>query len=66
LMGGEDAGAGAALGAGAGAGAGADGIERSRRSPMPDEDAAGLDCAGDEKAEKSLIPEDGLIVRLCA
>lgn len=40
-----------------GAGAGAEGIERSRRSFMPEFDGAG--CAGaEEKAEKSLRPPD--------
>jgi len=62
LIGGEDTGAGAALGAGAGA----EGMERSRRSPIPDEEGAGLVGAGEEKDEKSLIPLEGLIVRLCA
>ena len=49
-----------------GAGAGADGMDRSKRSFMPlAAGAAGLDGAGEEKALKSAIPPDGLIVRLC-
>ena len=62
MMGGDATGAGAALGAGTGA----EGIERSRRSPIPEEDAAGLEGAGDVKDEKSPRPLDGLIVRFCA
>lgn len=61
---GGDAIAGAAVGAGAGAGA--DGMERSRRSPRPDADAAGLDGACEEKEEKSARLLDGLVVRFCA
>jgi hypothetical protein len=56
------AGAGAALGAGAGA----EGMERSRRSPSPEEEAAGLDGAGEENEEKSERPLDGLVVLFCA
>jgi hypothetical protein len=56
------AGAGAALGAGAGA----EGMERSSKSPSPEDEAAGLDGAGDENEEKSERPLDGLVVRFCA
>lgn len=62
LIGGDATGAGAGLGAAAGA----EGIERSKRSPNPDDEAAGCDGAGDEKAEKSPSPPDGLVVRFCA
>jgi hypothetical protein len=48
-----------------GAGAGAEGMDRSRRSPRPDEDAAGWDGAGDENEEKSERPLEGLVVRFC-
>lgn len=59
FMGGEAIGL-AALGAGAGA----EGMERSRRSPRPEEDGAGWDGAGAEKAEKPPPrPLDGLVVR---
>jgi hypothetical protein len=62
FIGGEAIGA-----AGLGAGAGAEGIERSRRSPRPEDDAAGFDGAGDEKEEKSPPrPLEGLVVRFCA
>ena len=47
-----------------GAGAGAAGMERSRRSPRPEEDGAGWDGAGAEKADKSPPRRlDGLVVR---
>lgn len=47
-------------------GAGAEGIDRSRRSPIPEAArAGGLDDAGDEKALKLPMPPAGLIVRLC-
>lgn len=62
LIGGDATEAGVALGAGAGA----DGIERPRRSPISDDDAAGLDGAGEEKEEKSPRPAEGLIVRFWA
>jgi hypothetical protein len=61
FMGGEVIG-----GAAFGAGAGADGIDRSRRSPRPEEDAAGLEGSGDVKDEKSPRPLGGLVVRTCA
>jgi hypothetical protein len=41
-------------------------MERSRRSPIPDDDAAGLDGAGELNEEKSLMPLEGLMVRFCA
>jgi hypothetical protein len=64
FIGGEAIGAGAALGAGAGA----EGMERSRRSPRPDDEAgaAGLDGAGVENEEKSPSPLGGLVVRFWA
>lgn len=63
LMGGDDTGAGAALGAGAVAA----GMERSRRSPRPEADGAGLDVdAGEVNDEKSLIALGGLVVRFWA
>ena len=46
-----------------GAGAGAEGIDRSRRSFIPEAGAAGLEGAGDVKAPKSPKPAEGLIVR---
>jgi hypothetical protein len=46
-----------------GAAAGAEGIERSRRSPIPEDEAAGLDGAGDVKEENPARPLDGLVVR---
>lgn len=49
-----------------GAGAGAEGMDRSRRSAIPEVvDAAGLDGAGDEKALKLPTPPVGLMVRFC-
>ena len=49
-----------------GAGAGAEGMEKSRRSFMPDAaGAVGLDGAGDEKPPKFPSPLEGLMVRLC-
>ena len=49
-----------------GAGAGAAGIDRSRRSFMPEATGTeGSDGAGDEKALKSARALDGLIVRFC-
>jgi hypothetical protein len=62
FIGGDVIGGEAALGAGAGA----EGMDKSRRSPRPDDDAAGFDGAGDEKEEKSLRPLEGLVVRFCA
>jgi hypothetical protein len=62
FIGGDAIGAAAALGAGAGA----EGIDRSSRSPRPEEDAADLDGAGDENEAKSNRPLDGLVVRFCA
>ena len=59
LIGGDATGAGAAFGAGAGA----DGIERSRRSPSPEDEGVDLAGAGDVKEEKSPIPLGGLVVR---
>ena len=66
----EDAGGGEATGenvcCGAGAGAGAEGIERSRRSPIPpmlEDEAADLDDAGVLKEEKLPRPLEGLVVR---
>ena len=49
-----------------GAGAGAEGIDRSRRSFMPDAGAEGFDDAGDVKAAKFPKPLEGLAVRFCA
>lgn len=47
-------------------GAGAEGMERSRRSAIPDAaGAAGWDGVGEEKALKLLAPPAGLMVRLC-
>lgn len=44
-------------------GAGAEGMERSSRSPMPEDDAAGLEGAGVLKEEKLARPAEGLVVR---
>ena len=62
FVGGDCIGGEAALGAGAGA----EGMERSRRSPRPEDDAAGLDGAGEENEEKSPRPLEGLVVWFCA
>jgi hypothetical protein len=59
FMGGDDIG-----GAAFGVGAGSDGMDRSRRSPRPDDDGVGLEGSGDEKDEKSPRPLGGLVVRI--
>lgn len=62
----EDAGGGEATGEKVcwGAGAGAEGIERSSRSPMPEEEeGAGLEGAEVLNEEKFARPEEGLVVR---
>jgi hypothetical protein len=49
-----------------GSAAGAEGIDRSRRSAIPEAaGAAGLDGAGEENALKLPTPPAGLMVRLC-
>lgn len=62
----EDAGGGEATGENVcfGAGAGAEGIERSRRSPIPEE-GGGLEGAEELKDENPASPLEGLVVRLC-
>ncbi len=50
----------------AGAGAGAEGIERSRRSFIPEAGAAGFDGADAVKPPKSPRPPDELILLCCA
>lgn len=49
-----------------GAGEGSVGMDRSRRSFMPDAAAAGFDGPGEVKAVKLPKPPDGLVVRCCA
>lgn len=49
-----------------GAGAGAEGIDKSRRSFMPEAGAAGFDGAVEANAEKLPKPLEGLVVRFAA